>query len=54
MKGLFSKEVLNCFNDGDEHTKTMAKPWATSAMEVITVGYMIENPIVEEEDASKK
>jgi hypothetical protein len=40
----FSKELLDKVSDGDKHTKLVAVQYSTSIREVVTVGYMIENP----------
>jgi hypothetical protein len=40
----FSKELLDKVSDGDEHTRLVAVEYSTSIREVVTVGYMIENP----------
>jgi hypothetical protein len=40
----FSKELLDKVTDGDEHTRLVAVEYSTSIREVVTVGYMIENP----------
>jgi hypothetical protein len=40
----FSKEVLDELADGDRHTLISDVKYSTSPREVVTVGYMIENP----------
>jgi hypothetical protein len=40
----FSKELIDYVADGDMQTKLVAVDHSTSLREVITVGYMIENP----------
>jgi hypothetical protein len=40
----FSKELLDYVVDGDQHAILNAVEFSTSVREVVTVGYMIENP----------
>jgi hypothetical protein len=39
-----SKELLPYVADGDAHTKLDSIEYSTSLREIVTVGYMIENP----------
>jgi hypothetical protein len=40
----FSKELLDYVADGDLQTKLFAVDYSTSLRDIVTVGYMIENP----------
>jgi hypothetical protein len=39
-----SKELLDYVADGDRHTKLISVDYSTSLREIVTVGYMIDNP----------
>lgn len=39
------KILLNYISDGDEHLKLSEVEHSTDLREIVTVGYMIENPI---------
>jgi hypothetical protein len=40
----FSKELIDYVADGDRHARLAAVEYSTSIREVVTVGYMIDNP----------
>jgi hypothetical protein len=40
----FSKELIDYVADGDLQTKLVSVDYSTSLREVVTIGYMIENP----------
>lgn len=40
----FSKELINYVADGDLHAKLDSVNYSTNLREVVTVGYMMENP----------
>lgn len=39
-----SKDLLPYVNDGDLHAKLEGVEYSTNLREIVTVGYMIENP----------
>jgi hypothetical protein len=39
-----SKEIISYINDGDYHTVLEGVEYSTNLREIVTVGYMMENP----------
>jgi hypothetical protein len=42
---MISKEILNYVADADEHTKIDGVEYSTNLREIVTVGYMLDNPV---------
>lgn len=45
-----SKCLLPYVGDGDEHLRLESVEHSTNLREIVTVGYMIQNPIVDEDE----
>lgn len=44
-----SRSLLPYVADGDEHAKLASVEHSTNLREIVTVGYMVANPIVDED-----
>jgi hypothetical protein len=42
---MISKELMDYVADGDFHTKVDGVEYSTNLREIVTVGYMVDNPV---------
>jgi hypothetical protein len=49
-----SKMLINYIADGDNHAVLSSVSHSTNLREIVTVGYMVENPVQDEEIGKKE